>query len=188
MKLERLCWMSALAAGLVGCAPGPMLEATGLRKPAPLTDAQKPPRNIALRLHAANKLNVDPHGRPLALVARIYTLRQSAAFEGAPYAAFLSPQAEKEAFGADLVNVKEVTLVPGQRYEVTEKVGHEAAWLGVVALFHSPAPGRWRISFPAAESEKSGITVGVHACALTAGAGALPTTRTAKMLSSARCQ
>jgi type VI secretion system protein VasD len=163
-----------LASILGGCAGGG-LDAAGLRKPAQL-EAMKAPRSIALRLHAAPKLNADAQGRPLALVARVYTLRQNAAFEAAPYATFLTPGADRDSFGPDLVEVKDVTLVPGQRYEVVEKVPRDAAYVGVVALFRSPAPQRWRMSFAAAEAESSGVTVAVQACALTAGAGARPAT------------
>src|SRR5690349_16908447 len=98
-----------LAATLAGCSGGAL-------RPSAQPDALKPPRAVALRLHAAPKLNTDAQGRPLALVARVYTLRQNAAFEAAPYAAFLKPGADQEAFGADLLSVKDVTLVPGQRY------------------------------------------------------------------------
>lgn len=191
MKSGRLCITGVLLAALAGCASGPgslgaaALEASGLRKPAALPEAQKPPRLVALRLHAADKLNVDTKGRPLALVARIYTLRHNAAFERAPYAAFLNPQSEKEALGDDLVGVREVMLVPGQRYEASEKVAREAGYIGVVALFHAPAAERWRVSVPAAEAERSGMTVGLHACALSAGGGA---GAAAKTLSSVRCQ
>jgi type VI secretion system protein VasD len=177
-----------LAAALGGCAGdglgGRALEATGLRKP-PQLEAMKAPRSVALRLHAAPKLNTDAQGRPLALVARVYTLRQNAAFEAAPYATFLTPGADREALGPDLVEVKDVTLVPGQRYEVVEKVPRDAAFVGVVALFRSPAPQRWRMSFAAAEAESAGVTVAVQACALTAGAGAKPAMSAS---ASVRCQ
>lgn len=174
----------SLLAQLAGC--GGLAAITG--KTPELPESQKPPRDVAIRLHAAPKLNVDAKGRPLALVARVYKLRQNAAFEAAPYSAFLSPAAEKEAFGADLVEVKDVTLVPGQRYETMEKVTREAGYVGVVALFHSPATGRWRLAFSAPEAEKAGLTVGLHACALSAGAGAKPTIADVKPLGSARCQ
>jgi type VI secretion system protein VasD len=183
-----LCALLAGCAGDGGSIAGAALQAAGIRKAPELPDAQKPPRSVAIRLHAADKLNVDAHGRPLALVARIYKLRQSAAFEQAPYAAFLDPASEKAAFGADLLEVREVTLVPGQRYEVTEKLTREAGYLGVVALFHAPAPQRWRLAFPAADAEQAGLTVGLHACALSAGAGARATARELKMLSSVHCQ
>jgi type VI secretion system protein VasD len=171
--------IALICAGLLAGCSG-----SGLRSAAQ-PEALKPPRAIAIRLHAAPKLNTDSRGRPLALVARVYTLRQTAAFEAAPYATFLTPGADREAFGPDLVEVKDVTLVPGQRYEVVEKVPRDAAYVGVVALFRSPAPQRWRMSFKAAEAESAGVTVAVQACALAAGAGAQPITAAS---ASVRCQ
>lgn len=184
--------LGALIAGCAGGGPsglaGAALEAAGLRKAPELPDAQKPPRNVALRIHAADKLNTDTRGQPLALVVRIYKLRQSAAFERIPYEAFLKPEADKLALGTDLLEVKEIMLVPGQRYEVTEKVSREAGYVGVVALFHTPAAQRWRLAFAAADAEQQGLTIGAHACALSVGSGAKATTRDLAMLSSVRCQ
>ena len=164
---------------LAGCAGGvgglahAALQMTGLARPAPeLPESQKPPRDISIRLHAGQRLNTDPQGRPLALVARIYKLRQRAAFEQAPYDSFLDAQKEKALFGADLLDMKEVLLVPGQRYEIHEKVAREAAFIGVVALFRAPAAQRWRATFAVPQAERDGVTVGLHACALTVGSGA----------------
>ncbi|MDO8037718.1 type VI secretion system lipoprotein TssJ [Janthinobacterium sp. SUN137] len=173
-RLARTAALLLLALPLAGCAGGAIgtlanaaLQMAGAAKPPPeLPDAQKPPRNVNIRLHAAQRLNTDADGRPLALVARIYKLRQSAAFEQAPYDSFLDTQREKTALGADLMEVKEVLLVPGQRYEVQEKVSKEAYFIGVVALFRAPAAQRWRATFAAADAERGGITVGLHACAL----------------------
>lgn len=180
--------LTGCAGGGAGSLAGAALEAAGLRKAPELPDAQKPPRTVALRIHAADKLNTDARGQPLALVARIYKLRQSAAFERMPYEAFLKPDADKLALGTDLLEVKEITLVPGQRYEVAEKVSREAGYVGVVALFHSPAAQRWRLAFAATDAEQQGLTIGAHACALSVGSGAKATTRELAMLSSVRCQ
>jgi type VI secretion system protein VasD len=178
-----LIWM------LGGCAGGGALEAIGLRKPTPpVPESQLPPRNVVVRLHAAPRLNVDARGRSLALLVRIYKLRQRGAFEQAPYAAFLSPQAEREALGADLVDVREVTLVPGQRLDVDDRLARDTPWLGVVALFHAPAEHGWRAVFPAANVEQAGVTIGLHACALTVGAGALPAGDGVRPLSLVHCQ
>lgn len=170
-------------AGCGGAALAPLasvaLEAAGIRKPPELPESQKPPRKVPLRLHAAGKLNADSAGQPLALSVRLYKLRQKAAFEQMPYAAFLDPQLERESLGADLVEVREIMLVPGQRYEMTEKVGREAGHIGIVALFHRPAAQRWRAAFDAQEAEREGITVGLHTCAMSVGSASL---------GSARCQ
>lgn len=188
MKRIPVCLL--LLGLLPGCGPDGVanraLEAVGLREPA--LDPQKSPRQVRLRLHAAPRLNLDAQGRPLALVTRIYSLRQRAAFEAAPYSAFLTPDGDHAAFGADLVGVREMIVAPGQRYEAIENVPREAAYIGVVALFHTPAPRRWRLAFPSIAAEKAGLTVGLQACALSVGAGARPRGGAAKTPGSARCQ
>ncbi len=200
--LVRNALLSLLGLSLAGCATtsaitvvsamaNSALEAYGLKKPtAPeVPDAQKVPRTVAIKLHASNTLNVDTNGRPLALVAKIYKLRQKTTFVQATYDTFLNSQNEKEALGTDLLEVKEITLVPGQRYEVLEKVSYEAQYIGIVALFRNPVPARWRVEFPAALSEGSGIVVGMHACALTVGAGTSATdpSSSSQMLAPLRC-
>jgi type VI secretion system protein VasD len=181
LVLPQTLLLAGCAGGAIGTLANAALQMAGVAKPPPeLPDAQKPPRNVSIRLHAAQRLNTDADGRPLALVARIYKLRQSAAFEQAPYDSFLDTQREKVALGADLMEVKEVLLVPGQRYEVQEKVSKEAYFIGVVALFRAPAAQRWRATFAAADAERGGITVGLHACALSVSGMAA--------LSAPRCQ
>lgn len=150
------------------------LEVVGLKKPAApeLPDAAKPARRIALKVQASPSLNVDEaSGASLSLVARIYKLRSAEAFLAAPYETFGDAAREKERLGADLLEVRDLQLVPGQRVEATEKVSREAAYVGVVALFHSPAAQRWRYAFAADELERSGLTLGAHACALTVSSG-----------------
>ena len=173
--------LSLMLAGCGGAALAPLanvaLEAAGIRKPPELPESQKPPRNVPLRLHAAGKLNADSEGHPLALSVRLYKLRHMAAFEKMPYAAFLNPRMERESLGADLVEVREIMLVPGQRYETTEKVGREAGHIGIVALFHRPAAQRWRAAFPVQDAEREGITVGLHTCAMSVGTAALGSVR-----------
>jgi type VI secretion system protein VasD len=173
-----------LIAGLLalqGCA--------GIRKTPELPDAQKPARDVTIRLHASLNLNAGDGSQPLALVTRIYKLRQPAAFQQMSFDGFLSPHGERELLGNDLLEVKEVTLIPGQRYEIVEKVTREAYYIGVVALFRMPAENRWRLAFAAGDAEKSGITIGLHACALSTGAGAVVTTSDAgKPLAALRCK
>jgi type VI secretion system protein VasD len=165
---------------LAGCAGG--------GKPPPVPESQQPPRNVVVHLDAAPRLNVDARGRPLALLVRIYKLRQRGAFEQAPYAAFLSPQAERDALGADLVETREITLVPGQRLDVSDRLARDTPWLGVVALFHAPAAHGWRMVFAAADAEQAGVTIGLHACSLTAGTGAAPVGDVPRPLSLVHCQ
>ena len=150
------------------------LEATGLKKPEvpELPDLQKPPRNVALKLHAGGNLNAGTTDKSFSVIARVYKLKQTGTFYAAPYDAFLTPEKEKLALGADLLEVREVSLIPGQLYEVNEKVSRESSYIAVVTLFRTPAPQRWRAAFAAKDAETSGITLGIHACSLTLGKGA----------------
>ncbi|WP_044022025.1 type VI secretion system lipoprotein TssJ [Paraburkholderia graminis] len=160
--------MGGCAAGVtvLGAAANAALQASGLGKPE-LPDAQKPPRNVALTLYAAPYLNAANDKRPLALVVRLYALKDPTSFQQAPFDAFTDVGKEKTTLGGDLLSVREVTLIPGQRYVVTEKVSREAQALGIVALFRDPAMQRWKFAFDPAKSEKSGIMVGLHNCAMT---------------------
>ena len=182
--MKRTWIVLSFACLIEGCAGG----AIGLRKPPPVPESQQPPRNVVVHLDAAPRLNVDARGRPLALLVRIYKLRQRGAFEQAPYPAFLSPQAERDALGADLVETREITLVPGQRLDVSDRLARDTPWLGVVALFHAPAAHGWRMTFAAADAEQTGVTIGLHACSLTAGTGAAPAGDVPRPLSLVHCQ
>ncbi|MBI5256089.1 MAG: type VI secretion system lipoprotein TssJ [Burkholderiales bacterium] len=177
-----LLLLALAAAGLGGCASsasGPVdkaLELVGLKKPA-LPEAlpqELPlqPRKVAVRLHAAERLNTDGHGRSLAVVARVYKLRSSDAFRQAPYESFVAgPVDRSAAWAQDVIEVRELTLAPGQAQELVETVPREAAQLAVVALFRAPAPQRWRFVFDTKASAGAGITLGLHACAISVAEG-----------------
>lgn len=163
--------LSGCASSAIGTVASLVMQASGIGKPD-VPDSQKPPRNVSIKLHASANLNAGNTLRPAALIAKIYKLKQNASFQRATYDTFLSSQKEKEVLGTDLLDVREVTLIPGQRYEVPEKVTKEAGFIGIVFLFQNPAAQRWKVSFQAEQAEKSGITLGVHACGFTLGAGA----------------
>lgn len=153
------------------------LEATGLKAPEPpknpLADADvskfdvsQIPRFVSFKLHASPALNIDAQGRSLSLVARLYKLKSPDAFWKAPYAAFGNSAKEKELLGDDIVEVRDIQLVPGQQVNLREKMSRDVGYVGVVALFHSPAPQRWRYVFAASKLEFSGLAMGAHACSL----------------------
>lgn len=151
------------------------LETLGLKKPELPQGVITPPlqrdKSVVLRVHAGEQLNTGTNGRSLSVVVRVYHLKNAAAFLRAPYDAFRSPEAEKAAFGPDLEGVREVVLTPGQKSETVETMARSAPYLGVVALFRAPAQGRWRFAFEAGNSEKRGVTLGVHGCALSVATG-----------------
>ncbi|MCW7537702.1 type VI secretion system lipoprotein TssJ [Aquabacterium sp. A7-Y] len=177
------CETAGKAVEAVGSLKDKALEATGLKKPAvpevpELPESALPARRVALRIQASESLNVDPDGRSLSLVTRVYKLKSAEAFLNTPYDAFGNPTREKEHLGEDVVEVRDLQLIPGQRYEVQDKVMREANYIGVVALFRAPAPQRWKYAFAADAAQKTGITMGAHACSLSVSIGAPVNTAT----------
>lgn len=155
------------------------LEFTGLSAPAVPPEATEAaaqarastPRKVTLRIHAGETLNVNNELRSLSIVLRIYKLKRLESFSVATYPTFGQAGAEAATFGGDLVEVREVVLTPGQRHEVIEIIPSEAVYLGVVALFRAPAENRWRFAFDSRAAAKSGITLGVHGCAMSVAEG-----------------
>ncbi|MFD0739817.1 type VI secretion system lipoprotein TssJ [Lysobacter koreensis] len=155
--------------GGVGGMVGKTLEAVGLKGQAPREQA------VPLRLYAGDNLNAGKDKRGLALVVRVYQLRGAQRFEQAPFEAFLDEASEKAALGDDLIKATEILLMPGQRHELAETVAAEGSHLGAVALFRAPVANRWRFVFDARKAAKDGITLGLHACAMTTTSPALIT-------------
>lgn len=143
------------------------LEAGGAKIPASSPRAFSV-KTVWIRIDAAKNLNADDDGRGLSTIVRIYKLKDKNGFLSAPYAIFGHTEREKLAFGNDLMDVRELILAPGQRIELAEKMTDEIAYLGVATLFRSPEITRWRFVFPTTEAESSGVTLEVHACAMTA--------------------
>lgn len=179
---------------LTGCASGSLrggidktLQAVGLREQKP----SEPP-TIQLRLLAGNNLNAGTDNRPTAAIIKIYHLRSAQRFEKATFNSFLDQAGEQAALGADLLSVNEIVLMPGNQQNLDEKLSAGAGVIGVVALFRAPAEGRWRLAFDANAKQlpRDGITVGVHACALTTADNAALLTELASdptTLALARC-
>lgn len=168
--------MSKLGEGL-GNMGDKALETIGFKKPdlptAPeLPESAKPARPMKLRLAASDSLNVDATGRSLSLVVRVYKLRGSTAFLTAPYDTFGNNSKEKQVLGDELIESRELLLLPGQQQEISERWAREATHVGVVALFRAPAAQRWRYAFELENfSLDSGFVLGAHACALSVASG-----------------
>ena len=148
-----------------------VLEKFGIKKPeVPETpdkpDVELPDRRIKWRLAASDALNLNAQGEPVALLTRIYKLKSADAFMKAPYEAFGDSAKEKELLGDDVLDSRDLQLVPGQHYERTDKVKREANFVGIVALYRSPSPSHWRYVFKAEWAELTGLNIGLHACAM----------------------
>lgn len=190
-------WLASLIATffLAGCGSLPLaaaeiaLGALGVKLP---NDTIRTPKLVQIPLHieTAKNMNSGTDGQGLSVILRIYKLKHQHAFLTMPYSTFGYPDREREALGTSLLEVSELILAPGLTLDLKEKMPTDAAYLGVVALFRSPASYRWRFAFSAADAEKSGVTLGVHACAMTA-TNIAPfgmTVAETALLSSVRCQ
>ncbi|MBN6149865.1 type VI secretion system lipoprotein TssJ [Xanthomonas sp. AmX2] len=164
--------LSGCASGGLGKAVDKTLEAVGIKEAEP-----EAPPVIPLRLLAGSNLNAGNDKRATAAVVKIYHLRSAQRFEQAPFTAFLDQAGEQAALGADLLSVNEIVLTPSARQELNEQMSDGTTTLGVVALFRAPAEGRWRLAFDTRRKElpTQGITIGIHACALTTDSPALIT-------------
>ncbi|WP_269791106.1 type VI secretion system lipoprotein TssJ [Stenotrophomonas sp. Iso1] len=156
----------------LGKAVDSTLQAVGLREAKTVA-----PPVVPIRLYAGSNLNSANDKRATAAVVKVYHLRSAQRFEQAPFNAFLDQAGEQAALGADLLSVNEIVLTPGVRQELSEKLSDGTSVLGIVSLFRAPAENRWRLAFDAnaKELQQAGITIGVHACALTSDSSALLT-------------
>jgi type VI secretion system protein VasD len=179
--LARLFAAFALCFMLAGCTTAPRLGerlgetlgGIGLKRSNEAGDETE--SALRLRMHAAPNLNGGSEARPLALVVKLYHLRDHERFQALPFDAFLDEAAMDEALGRDLLQSREVLLLPNQRYDVLETLAPGATHLGVVALFRNPADTRWRFVFGTGDAAANGLLVGLHACAMTTTSDALVT-------------
>lgn len=186
MKIQLLLPLSCLpliggcaAAGALATAgqlAAVAMDVAGLRKQTASEAAteKKNVRRVALELHAGNRLNAGSSSQPASLVVRLYALRHSDNFSRAPYGSFLDPVQERVMLGTELIQVREVLLLPTQQLHLIEELPGEATHFGVVALFREPAAKRWKVVFSASEAEAQGVIVAAQACLLSIGQGASP--------------
>jgi type VI secretion system protein VasD len=171
---------------LAGCATGgsgadtgfldKALQAVGLSKPplpeVPITELPSLSRKVTLRLHAGDLLNTSAAGKPLSVVTRVYKLKDGAAFMQASYEALAAATPPKDApFAQDIVEMQEFLMVPGTNREVIETLPPPAKFVAVVAFFRAPADARWRFVFETKAAAESGVTLGLHACAMSVAQG-----------------
>ena len=128
-------------------------------------------KKVTLRIHAGETLNTDTTGRSLSLVAKLYKLKAVEPFMQTSYDSFKGPPGGKAAPIEGVVEVREIVLTPGQKYEVVESVPSDVTHLAVVALFRAPDDKRWRFAFDVKGAAATGITIGVHGCAMSVSEG-----------------
>lgn len=67
--------------------------------------------------------------------------------------------------------MREIVLAPGKQVESIEKLGMDVGAIAVVGLFRAPQANRWRFVFDAKSAAASGVTIGLHGCAMSVAEG-----------------
>jgi type VI secretion system protein VasD len=127
----------ASAVGILGaCAHAPA-------PPPPQGPTACPtPEPIRLLLTASPRLNLDENGESLPTVVRMYQLRSSSKLVESSADRLLTD--DRGVLAEDLVEVRELTLYPGERVVPLLMRGEGAALVAVVAMFRRPNGPSWR--------------------------------------------
>jgi type VI secretion system protein VasD len=127
--------LAAVLGVLAGCshdAPPPPAA------PSPCTA----PETFGIRLTASGHLNPGERGEPLATVVRVYQLKSTEKLKGASFDDILDR--DKDTLGADLAEVQEVTLNPGESLPRALTRAPDVSYIAAVALYRKPRGSSWR--------------------------------------------
>ena len=134
-----------LSLGLSGCGAWQALK-NGSQQ---LVSAVFYPKLTTLKLDltARDALNPDERGHALAVVVRVYQLRDGKAFAQASYAQLLSQ--DRDTLGEEMLARHDLVLRPGTSISLNSPVEPNTSQIAIVALFRQPAPPAiWRVSMP----------------------------------------
>jgi type VI secretion system protein VasD len=109
-------------------------------------------KQMNLVITARGALNQDAGGVSLPVVLRIYQLRDDKPFATATYAQLLGGN---DALKAATLWRSEMTLGPGQTLKVSEPIGEDANYVGVVAFFRDTADTEWSVLVPKSQWKKA---------------------------------
>ena len=128
------------------------------------------PTNFEIKASADPIINRDAGGRPLSVVVHVYQLRDAEEFSKLTFDTLASGRPVSELLAKDLLEVNEVTLVPGSTQSRTDKIHPDAKHIGVVAFFRQPDQHYWRMLTDAEQVRKSGLQFHVQDCFLSLNA------------------
>ncbi len=151
-----------LAGAAVSGAVNGVLETSGLRVGRDRESAATVPVSI----EAAPALNASAAGEPLSVVLRIYQLKSEHGFARLTYEQAQQDDMGAEVLATELENVRELIILPGRHYALTMEMRPDTRHIGVVALFHSPAHGRWKLAIERGRAPTDQIALTLGVCAM----------------------
>jgi type VI secretion system protein VasD len=175
-----------LAGAAVGGAVNAVLETTGLSTGRDRESGG----TVSVSIEAAPALNASISGEPLSLVLRIYQLRSEHGFARLAYEQAQQDDMGAGVLGAELESARELIILPGRRYALTLETRRDTRYIGIVALFHSPARERWKLAVERgrAPTERIALTLGVCAMATAPDADSGGKEAAATVVSDLRCK
>ncbi|MDF0729344.1 type VI secretion system lipoprotein TssJ [Pseudomonas entomophila] len=112
--------------------------------PAPAPDAQAPA--VTLYFSAAAGLNPGATGSPAPVRVRLYELKNTATFARADY--FALAERAQATLGADLLDLDEVLLHPGEQLRLERPLHPATRQVGLVVGYREVDQAQWRSVLP----------------------------------------
>lgn len=103
----------------------------------------KEPMRLEVAIQAADDLNVDLKGRGAPMLLRVYELKSDVAFQEADY--FGIQNTAKAVLGADLLNVDQFIIRPGETREIKRKSNPDTTAIGIFAGYRDLPNSVWRV-------------------------------------------
>ncbi|WP_024301786.1 type VI secretion system lipoprotein TssJ [Pseudogulbenkiania sp. MAI-1] len=126
-------------------------------------------KEVQVSGEASAQLNRDSRGKPLSVVVRVYQLKSDQTFNRLSMEALVAVKSDKELLASELLDMREMTLLPGGRVTVSDfVVNPEASHIGLIALFRQPDRHFWRLLFDADAVRSKGLQFMAEDCYLRA--------------------
>lgn len=126
-------------------------------------------RDAAIHAEASGKLNRDTRGQSLSVAVKVYQLRSDQAFSRLTIEAIGAGKPDQALLSPDLISVRDMTLLPGGKVDLTDFVlAEDAKYVGIVGMFRQPDRHFWRLLFDAEDVLDDDLQVRAEDCYLVA--------------------
>lgn len=131
------------------------------------------PADFHIYSEADARLNLDFNDHPLSVVLNVYQLKDRQAFARLTFDDFVSGKSDESLLGDDIVSKTELVVLPGNKQALNTQLAPDAQYLGIVAIYRTPADQQWRYLVPAEQIRKKSfwifdkettVSVRLHGC------------------------
>ncbi|MFT3930589.1 MAG: type VI secretion system lipoprotein TssJ [Spongiibacteraceae bacterium] len=131
------------------------------------------PADFHIYSEADARLNLDFNAQPLSVVLNIYQLKDRQTFARLTFEDFVSGKSDESLLGEDIISKTELVVLPGNKQALNTQLAPDAQYLGVVAIYRTPADQQWRYLVPAEQIRKKSfwifakettVSIRLHGC------------------------